>query len=55
MTFNGLLGVTSQKTELFTTTAVIILDPSALLHAGFSLDLFFDPGDGGNMFLRHVR
>jgi hypothetical protein len=25
-----------------------------LLHAGFLLGLFFDPEDGGNMFLRHV-
>jgi hypothetical protein len=25
-----------------------------LLHAGFLLDLFFDPEDGGNMFPRNV-
>jgi hypothetical protein len=25
-----------------------------LLHAGFLLDLFFDPKDGGDMFLRNV-
>jgi hypothetical protein len=25
-----------------------------LLHAGFLLGLFFDPKDGGNMFLRNV-
>jgi hypothetical protein len=30
--------------------------PSAyyLLHAGFFLGLFFDPEDGGDMFLRNV-
>jgi hypothetical protein len=55
MTFNGLLGVTSQKTELFTTTDVIILKPRTLLHAGFSFYFFFDPGDGGNIFLQHIR
>jgi hypothetical protein len=54
MTFKGLLSIISPKTELFTTTAVIIPDHRALL-AGFSLDLFFDHEDGGNMFLRHVR
>jgi hypothetical protein len=52
MTFNGLLCVIFQKTKLFTTTAVINPDHRALLHAGFSLELFFDPEDGGNMFLR---
>jgi hypothetical protein len=26
-----------------------------LLHAGFFLRLFFDPEDGGDMFLRNVR
>jgi hypothetical protein len=26
----------------------------ALLHVDFLLDLFFDPEDGGNMFLRNV-
>jgi hypothetical protein len=25
-----------------------------LLHAGFLLGLFFDPGDGGDMFRRNV-
>jgi hypothetical protein len=25
-----------------------------LLHAGFSLGLFFDPDDGGDMFLRNI-
>jgi hypothetical protein len=28
--------------------------PSYLFHAGFSLDLFFDREDGGDMFLRKV-
>jgi hypothetical protein len=26
----------------------------ALLHAGFLLDLFFDPADGGDMYLRSI-
>jgi hypothetical protein len=42
LTFNGLHGVISQKTVLFVTTAVRT-----------SVD-FFDPEDGGNIFLRNV-
>jgi hypothetical protein len=30
------------------------LEAYYLLHAGFSLDLFFGPEDAGNVFLRNV-
>jgi hypothetical protein len=30
------------------------MENRGLLHAGFSLGLFFDPEDGGSMFLRNV-
>jgi hypothetical protein len=50
--------VMSLKHTVRTRTSVICIASRALLstcfHAGFFLRLFFDPEDGGDMFLRNV-
>jgi hypothetical protein len=38
-----------------TNNSIFLVPPACyLLHAGFLLDLFIDPEDGGEMFLRNV-
>jgi hypothetical protein len=35
-------------------TVVVMKSRATCFHAGFLLSLFFDPEDGGDMFLRNV-
>jgi hypothetical protein len=43
----------SQVQAMWPGTGLLLL--ATYFHAGFLLGLFFDPEDGGDMFIRNVR